>query len=72
MRKLDLVEFVSVDGVMQALAGPDGDFPYPGWGLDYPVESEEDPDSAHLRRHQCLPVRAEHLRGDGGLLAAPA
>jgi len=45
MRKLDLVEFVSVDGVMQALAGPDGDFPYPGWGLDYPVESEEAPES---------------------------
>ena len=45
MRTLDLVEFVSVDGVMQGLAGPDGDFPYPGWGLDYPVESEEDPDS---------------------------
>ena len=45
MRKLNLVEFVSVDGVMQGLAGPDGDFPYPGWGLAYPVESEEDPDS---------------------------
>lgn len=45
MRKLNLVEFLSVDGVMQGLAGPDGDFPYPGWGLDYPVEVEEDPDS---------------------------
>ncbi|HEY3409751.1 MAG TPA: dihydrofolate reductase family protein [Propionicimonas sp.] len=43
MRKLDLVEFISVDGVMQGLAGPDGDFPHPGWGLGYPVESEEDP-----------------------------
>lgn len=37
MRKLDLVEFVSVDGVMQGLAGPDGDFPYPGWGGEYPA-----------------------------------
>jgi dihydrofolate reductase len=46
MRRVDLVEFVSVDGVMQALAGPDGDFPYPGWGMDYPVEAEEDPESA--------------------------
>lgn len=45
MRKLDLVEFVSVDGVVQGLAGPDGDFPHPGWGLGYPVESEEDPGS---------------------------
>jgi dihydrofolate reductase len=45
MRTLDLVEFVSVDGVMQALAGPDGDFPYPGWGNDYPVAVEEDPES---------------------------
>lgn len=45
MRTLDLVEFVSLDGVMQGLAGPDGDFPYPGWGLGYPVEVEEDPDS---------------------------
>ena len=42
MRKLDLVEFVSVDGVMQGLAGPDGDFPYPGWGQDYPVDPQDD------------------------------
>ena len=45
MRKLNLVEFVSVDGVMQALAGPDGDFPHPGWGNEYPVTVEEDPES---------------------------
>lgn len=45
MRTLDLVEFVSLDGVMQGLAGPDGDFPYGGWGNDYPVTVEEDPDS---------------------------
>lgn len=38
MRTLQLVEFVSVDGVMQGLANPDGDFPYPGWGRDYPVQ----------------------------------
>ncbi len=37
MRKLVLVEFVSLDGVMQGLANPDGDFPYPGWGRDYTV-----------------------------------
>lgn len=43
MRKLDLVEFVSVDGVMQGLAGPDGDFPHPGWGMAYPVEVQDDP-----------------------------
>ena len=45
MRKLSLVEFVSLDGVMQALAGPDDDFPYPGWGNEYPVTVEEDPES---------------------------
>lgn len=45
MRTLNLVEFVSLDGVMQALAGPDGDFPYPGWGNAYPVVVEEDPGS---------------------------
>jgi dihydrofolate reductase len=45
MRKLDLVEFVSVDGVMQGLAGPDGDFPHPGWGMTYPVEGVESPGS---------------------------
>ncbi len=43
MRRLNLVEFLSVDGVAQGLAGPDGDFPYPGWGLDYPVDTDEDP-----------------------------
>ncbi|HSN11977.1 MAG TPA: dihydrofolate reductase, partial [Propionibacteriaceae bacterium] len=37
MRRLGLVEFVSVDGVMQGLAGPEKDFPYGGWGNDYPV-----------------------------------
>ena len=45
MRTLDLVEFVSVDGVMQGLAGPDGDFPYAGWGQDYPVQVEGEPGS---------------------------
>jgi dihydrofolate reductase len=45
VRKLDLVEFVSLDGVMQGLARPDGDFRHPGWGFRYPVESEEDPGS---------------------------
>jgi len=43
MRKLDLVEFVSLDGVMQGLAGPDGDFPYPGWGLEYPAAPPTEP-----------------------------
>jgi dihydrofolate reductase len=38
VRSLQLVEFVSVDGVMQGLANPDGEFPYPGWGRDYPVQ----------------------------------
>ena len=37
MRTLGLVEFVSVDGVMQGLAGPEEGFPYGGWGNDYPV-----------------------------------
>jgi dihydrofolate reductase len=37
MRKLGLVEFVSVDGVMQGLAGPEEGFPYGGWGNDYPL-----------------------------------
>ena len=37
MRKLGLVEFVSVDGVMQGLAAPEDGFPYGGWGNDYPL-----------------------------------
>ncbi len=46
MRKLTLVEFVSLDGVMQGLAGPDGSsFPYGGWGQDYPVQVPADPGS---------------------------
>ncbi|MGV8909368.1 MAG: dihydrofolate reductase family protein [Propionicimonas sp.] len=43
MRRLDLVEFVSVDGVMQGLAGPDGDFPHPGWGMEYPAPAPAEP-----------------------------
>lgn len=47
MRRLSLVEFVSLDGVMQGLAGPDGSsFPYGGWGNDYPVQVQADPGSA--------------------------
>lgn len=38
MRKIGLVEFVSVDGVMQGLAGPEEGFPYGGWGNDYPLQ----------------------------------
>ena len=45
MRRLELVEFVSVDGVMQGLAGPDGDFPYPGWGMEYPAAPPAEPGS---------------------------
>lgn len=37
MRQLGLVEFVSVDGVMQGLAAPEDGFPYGGWGNDYPL-----------------------------------
>lgn len=42
MRKLDLVEFISLDGVMQGLAGPEPDFPHGGWGQDYPVDVQDD------------------------------
>jgi dihydrofolate reductase len=42
VRKLDLVEFISLDGVMQGLAGPEPDFPHGGWGQDYPVDVQDD------------------------------
>ena len=45
MQKLGLVEFVSVDGVMQGLAGPEEGFPYGGWGNDYPGRLR---DGSHL------------------------
>jgi dihydrofolate reductase len=38
MRKVSVVEFMTLDGVMQAFEAPDPDdpgFPYPGWGLPY-------------------------------------
>jgi dihydrofolate reductase len=38
MRKLSVVEFVTLDGVMQAFEAPDPDdpgFPHAGWGLPY-------------------------------------
>ena len=41
MRELRLVEFVSVDGVMQGLAAPEEGFPQGGWGLEYPVAPPE-------------------------------
>ena len=42
MRKLNLVEFISLDGVMQGLAGPERDFPHGGWGQAYPVDVQDD------------------------------
>ena len=42
MRTLSVVEFVTLDGVMQAFDAPDADapdFPYPGWGLPYMDQS---------------------------------
>jgi dihydrofolate reductase len=42
VRKLDLVEFISLDGVMQGLAGPEDGFPHGGWGQDYPVDVHDD------------------------------
>ncbi|MGC3994569.1 MAG: dihydrofolate reductase family protein [Propionicimonas sp.] len=47
MRELRLVEFLSVDGVMQGLANPDGDFAHPGWGMDYPVQPPSEPGAAN-------------------------
>ena len=43
MRDLTLVEFLSVDGVMQGLGSPDedtdGGFAYGGWGAPFPRRS---------------------------------
>ncbi len=37
MRKLKIIEHISLDGVIQAPGGPneDGDYPYGGWTLPY-------------------------------------
>jgi dihydrofolate reductase len=37
MRKLKIIEHISLDGVIQAPGGPneDGDYPYGGWMLPY-------------------------------------
>lgn len=45
MRRLMLVEFLSLDGVMQGLAGPEDGFPHGGWGLNYPVDVQQQPDA---------------------------
>jgi hypothetical protein len=37
MRKLKIIEHISLDGLIQAPGGPneDGDYPYGGWTLPY-------------------------------------
>ena len=39
MRKLKIIEHISLDGVVQAPGGPeedrDGDYPYGGWGVPH-------------------------------------
>ena len=35
MRKLKIIEHISLDGVVQMTSGPDGDFPYGDWTAPY-------------------------------------
>ena len=61
MRKLGVVEFVTLDGVMQSLGGPDedreGGFDHGGWGAPYGDE--------------VLAPRGEGHRGDLGIPLRP-
>jgi hypothetical protein len=35
MRKLKIIEHISLDGVIQTTSGPDDDFPYGDWTAPY-------------------------------------
>ena len=73
MRQLIVIEFVTLDGVMQGLGSPDedrdGGFAHGGWGAPYGDEVLQAAALEGMRTHQCVPVRAAHLREDGGVLA---
>src|SRR5215210_6988174 len=72
MRMLRVIEFLSLDGVMQAPAYPDedteGGFRHGGWQRPY----FDDVLGKRRRGHGChrrVSLRAKDLREDGGVLA---
>ena len=76
MRELQLVEFVTLDGVMQGFGSADedrdGGFEHGGWGAAYADDVQMQQAGEALELHHGVPVRSPHLREDGGVLAAPA
>jgi hypothetical protein len=64
MRKLKIIEHVSLDGVMQS-SGEDG-FPYPDWTAPYRTPAGRDP-LGSLARKRCRPASSSLLTGSPGL-----
>ena len=58
MRKLKIIEHISLDGVIQ-VSGDDGDFPYGDWTASYRTPAGRD----------MVMARRSHLRSVVGLLA---
>ena len=52
MRKIRIIEHISLDGVIQAPGGPneDGDHPYGGWACRIPTPLAERPSSRRRAR----------------------
>ena len=70
MRKLIVIEFVTLDGVMQGLGSPDedrdGGFAHGGWAAPYGDEIQQAAALEGMQTHECVPVRTKHLREDAG------
>lgn len=73
MRKLVVIEFLSLDGVMQAPGAPDedteGGFQHGGWQLPYFDDVLGASASEGHGHHRRLPAREEDVRDHGCLLA---
>jgi len=74
MGALTVVEFVTLDGVVQGFHGADerDGFRHSGWGERYQDPAQFDAAVEHLPGDGCLPVRSPDLRRAVAVLAVPA
>ncbi len=76
MRQLTVIEFMTLDGVMQGLGSPDedrdGGFAHGGWGAPYGDEVLQAAALEGMQTTSAYLFGPAHLREDAGVLAVAA